>query len=74
MFVKPENAINIPEKYKIQIDNMKKEMKEKTKQKIIHTSIKKPVRIRPNTTPFPAIDFAESFDLTMVSSHREKLF
>ena len=69
MFVKPENAINIPEKYKIQIDNMKKEMKdkkEKKKQKIIHTSIKKPVRIRPNTTPFPVIDFAESFDLTMV--------
>ena len=64
MFVKPENAINIPEKYKIQIDNMKEEMKKMNKKQ---NPVKKPIRIRQHTTPFPVIDFAESFDLTMVS-------
>ena len=62
--MKPENAINIPEKYKIQIDNMKEEMKKMNKKQ---NPVRKPIRIRPNTTPFPEIDFAESFDLSMVS-------
>ena len=48
--MKPENAINIPEKYKIKPDNLKKEGKSgSSKQK------RKPIRIRHQSGPWKNI-------------------
>ena len=55
--MKPENAINIPEKYKIQINKMKNEAERKPS--------RKPARIR-QTTPLPSVDFSDPIDLTLV--------
>ena len=51
--MKPENAINIPEKYKIKIENIKKFVEEK-KENATSNTRKQPIRIRPSTpNPIP---------------------
>jgi len=48
--VKPENAINIPEKYKIKIENLNKKKEEEKNNKNLPPNRKQPIRIRPSTS------------------------
>ena len=48
--MKPENAINIPEKYKIKIENLNKKKDEKQNNESPTPNRKQPIRIRPSTS------------------------
>ena len=48
--MKPENAINIPEKYKIKIENLNKKKHEEQNNENPTPNRKQPISIRPSTS------------------------
>ena len=72
IFVKPENAINIPEKYKIKIENMNKKLAEEKNQNATLNNRKQPIRIRPSTSK-PVTEKTVQIDSTTVTPKKAEL-
>ena len=70
--MKPENAINIPEKYKIKIENMNKKFVEEKKENATSNNRKQPIRIRPST-PKPIPEKTVQIESTTVAPQKAEL-